>query len=223
MQPEQEKKNMSIFHKKEEQEDVQASGWEAITRECERVYPGQDNPKHYAALLKWRLGGKDPLDGISIYDGGDYWHFVTYGLSELYEKESENKEISGFGMEFTLKLKKDNYEDEEAELQCIWGILQSIARITFTEGEIFNVFEYLYTGQTQGIDTKTQSNITGFITVPDRDLRPLDTPNGRVVFVEFIGVTNQELLAIQHKETTVKELYAKLGSDVTDYNRNSVC
>lgn len=222
---------MKIFSKKDKQEEnkpvekpeeLQAAGWDAITRECERVYPGQDNPKHYATLLKWMLGGKDPLDGISIYDGGDHWHFVTYGLSELYEKESENKEISGFGMEFTLKLKKDNYEDEEAELQCIWGILQSIARITFTEGEIFNVFEYLYTGQTQGIDIKMQSNITGFITVPDRDLRPIDTPNGRVVFVEFIGVTNQELLAIQHKETTVKELYAKLGSDVTDYNRNSL-
>lgn len=23
------------------------------------------------------------------------WHFVTFGLSELYEKESENKELSG--------------------------------------------------------------------------------------------------------------------------------
>lgn len=202
--------------------ELQAPGWDAITRECERVYPGQDNPKHYATLIKWMLGGKDPLDGISIYDGGDYWHFVTYGLSELYEKESDNKEISGYGMEFTLKLKKDNYEDEEAELQCIWGILQSIARITFTEGEIFDVFEYLYTGQTQGVDVRMQSNITGFITVPDSSLRPIDTPNGRVIFVEFIGVTNQELLAIQHKETTVRELYARLGSDVTDYNRDSV-
>ena len=36
---------------------------------------------------------------------------VTYGMSELYEKESENQEISGFGMEFTFKLKKDDYEE----------------------------------------------------------------------------------------------------------------
>ena len=184
--------------------------------------PHKKNPKHYATLISWRLGGNDPLDGISIYDGGDYWHFVTYGLSELYEKESENKEISGFGMEFTLKLKKGSYQDEEAELKGICGILQTIARLTFTEGETFYPYEYLYTGQTTGIDTQMQSNITGFITIPDYDLKTINTPNGSVSFVEFIGVTNNELLAIQNKEIGVKELYEKLGNDVTDYNRDSI-
>ena len=86
------------------QNEISAHGWDAITKEAERIYPGQKDPKHYGALIKWRLGGPDPLDGISIYDGGDYWHFVTYGLSELYEKESEDKEWSGYGMEFTFKL-----------------------------------------------------------------------------------------------------------------------
>ncbi len=203
-------------------EIVLSTGWDAITQECERVYPTQKNPKHYATLISWRLGGNDPLDGISIYDGGDYWHFVTYGLSELYEKESENKEISGFGMEFTLKLKKGSYQDEEAELKGICGILQNIARLTFTEGETFYPYEYLYTGQTTGIDTQMQSNITGFITIPDHDLKTINTPNGSVSFVEFIGVTNNELLAIQNKEIGVKELYEKLGNDVTDYNRDSI-
>ena len=77
------------------------------------------------------MGGDSPLQGISIYEGEDYWHFVTYGLSELYEKESDNKEISGYGMEFTFKLKKDHYEDEEAELKGICNILQTIAKLTF--------------------------------------------------------------------------------------------
>ena len=31
-----------------------------------------------------------------------------------------------------------------------------------------------------------------------------------------------ELLAVQRKEITVKELYEQLGSDVTDYHRDSV-
>lgn len=206
----------------ENKNETKALGWDAITNECERVYPNQKEPKHYATLIKWVFGGNEPLDGISIYDGGDYWHFVTYGLSELYEKESDNKEISGYGMEFTLKLKKDNYENEEAEIKGICGILQSIARITFTKGEIFNVYEYLYTRQTDGIDTKMQSNITGFITIPDNKLNTINTPNGKVEFVEFIGVTNNELLAIQNKETNVKELYEKLNSDITDYNRQSI-
>ena len=208
--------------KEEKESEIYAPGWDAIDKEAKRIYPGQDNPKHYASLIKWNLGGPDPLDGISIYDGGDYWHFVTYGLSELYEKESEDKEWSGYGMEFTFKLKKDKYEDEELEIKCICGLLQQIARITFKNGEIFNSYEYLYTGQTVGIDSKQISNITGFITIPDTKFQTLNTENGRVNFVEFIGATNNELLALKNKEIDVKTLYSKIGSDVTDYNRKSV-
>lgn len=202
--------------------ESETPGWDAIDEECKRIYQNQDNPKHYGTLVKWRLGGPDPLDGISVYDGGDYWHFVTYGLSELYKKESENKEWSGYGMEFTLKLKKNNYVDEEGEIKCICGILQQIARITFQNNEIFNPFEYLYTGQTTGIDSKQVSNITGFITIPDTQFQTLYTKNGRVDFVEFIGVTNNELLAVKNKEFDVKTLYSMIGTDITDYNRNSV-
>ena len=201
---------------------INASGWDAITEACENIYPTQKNPKHYGTLINWKFGGNDPLEGISIYDGGSFWHFVTYGLSELYEKQSDNREVSGYGMEFTFKLKKDNYEDEEAEIKGICGILQSIARITFTKGELFKPYEYLYTGQTQGIDIKSQSNITGFITIPDNEIKSINTPNGKVDFVEFIGVTDKELLAVKNKELTVSDLYKKIGSDITNYKRNSV-
>ncbi len=215
------------FKKKEKtkennNEETNVQGWDAITNECERVYPNQKNPKHYGTLINWKFGGNDPLEGISIYDGGDYWHFVTFGLSELYEKETDNNDISGYGMEFTFKLKKDNYKNEEAEIKCICGILQSIARITFTKGEVFHAYEYLYTGQTQGIDTEMKSNITGFITIPDNKINPINTPNGKVSFVEFIGATDSELIALKNKELDVESLYEKIGSDITNYNRESV-
>ena len=204
------------------EQEISSPGWDAITNECLRVYPGQENPIHYGTLISWDLGGDDPLEGISIYDGGEYYHFVTYGLSELYEKTSFNKEISGYGMEFTFKLKKDNYDSVEAEMKCLCGILQAIARFTFKDKEVFNEYEYIYTGQREGIDVKNKSNITGFITILDTDLKTIDTPNGRVKFVEFIGVTHEELMAIRKSEIKVKELYEKLGTDVTSYNRESV-
>lgn len=205
-----------------ENKENNAYGWDSITKEFERIYLGQENPKHYGTLISWELGGNDPLRGISIYDAGDSWHFVTYGLSELYEKTSENKEISGYGMEFTFRLKKDKYDNEESELKCICGILQAIARITFTKGEVFKPFEYIYTGQTTGIDTQQKSNITGFITIPDIKANIIDTPNGKVGFVEFVGATDKELKAIMNKEIEVEELYKKIGSDITNYNRESV-
>lgn len=206
----------------EKNEGINASGWDAIDKECERIYPEQKDPKHYGTLIKWRLGGNDPLDGISIYDGGDYWHFVTYGLSELYEKETDDQEYSGYGMEFTFKLKKDKYENEEEEIQCICGILQAIARITFSNGEIFNPFEYLYTGQTTGIDANRKSDITGFITVPDDKFQTLNTQNGKVEFIQFIGVTSREIEAVKNKIISVKDLFEKIGNGITDYSRQSV-
>ncbi len=70
---------------------------------------------------------------------------------------------------------------------------------------------------TQGIDTQMKSNITGFITIPDNKFDSIDTPKGKVDFVEFIGVTNDELMAVKDRNVDVETLYKKLGSDVTDY------
>lgn len=91
---------------KVENTDDSAPGWEAIDAEFDRLYPDQPKPLHYGTVLKYMLGGPDPLDGISVYDAGDFWHFVSYGLSELYTKESEDPEYSGYGIELTFKLKK---------------------------------------------------------------------------------------------------------------------
>ena len=125
-------------------------------------------------------------------------------------------------MEFTYKLKKDTYDDLEKEISCVWNILQTIAEITFSNGTLFLANQMIYTGQTEGIDAKQKSNLTGFITIPNTELNTIETPNGRVEFVEFIGATNEELLAIKNREINVQGLYEKIGSDITDYHRDSV-
>ena len=204
-----------------EEKEAEAIGWQAIEQEFLRVYPGQDHPKHYGTIIKWIFGGKDPLDGISVYDGGDFWHFVSFGQTEIYEKETEAPDVSGYGYELTLKLKKDAYEDEEAEIRNICGILQTIARITFTKNEIFQPFEFIYTGQSAGIDAKQKSNLTGFITVKDPTVNTIDTPNGKVEFLELIGMTDAELKTLS-TVGSVMEIYEKLGSDITDYHRESL-
>lgn len=210
------------IEKKDTNDDqVVMDGWKAIEDACLKMYPGQTNPKHYGTIISWSLGGNDPLDGISIYDGGEYYHFVTFGLSELYEKENENKEYSGYGFELTIKLKKDGLEDEEAGIRGMCGILQAIAKITYNNDEIFQPDEYIYTGQTTGMDPSGKSLITGFITQLDK-LGEIETPNGKVQFVELIGATDAELKAIIDKKLRVKELFERLGSEYTDYKRESL-
>lgn len=42
-------------------------------------------------------------------------------------------------------------------------------------------------------------NITGFITIPDNELNPINSLNGKVTFVEFIGATDSELIALKKR------------------------
>lgn len=203
-----------------EREEIAAPGWDAITAAFDALYPGQDSPLHFGCLIPWRLGGPDPLQGISVYDAGDCFHFVTYGLTDLYEKEGKDPNYSGFGYEFTLKLRKAGLEDEMAEQRGIAGILQSLARLTFEKGEQFYPNEYIYTGQEAGMDTRGISKLTGFITAED-EAGTIDTPNGKVDFIKLIGVTDAELKAIMAKTLHVQELAGRIG-DLTDYTRESI-
>ena len=209
--------NKSVSNEKEE---IPAYGWDAITAAFEKLYPGQENPVHFGCLIPWRLGGPNPLQGVSAYDGGEYFHFVTYGLTDLYEKEGQDPEYSGYGYEFTLKLSKKGLEDVHAEQMGIAGILQNLAKLTFENGEQFYPNEYIYTGQTTGIDRAGACKLTGFITALD-EAGTIDTPNGKVDFVKLIGATDAELKAIMEQKLRVAELAEKIG-DVTDFTRDSV-
>ena len=59
--------------------------------------------------------------------------------------------------------------------------------------------------------------------MPDTRAPGLDTPDGHVDFVLFIGMTDAELRTLADSRYDVRELYGKYGSDLTDYQRNSVC
>ena len=187
-----------------ENTDDSTPGWHAIDAEFNRLYPDQPNPLHYGTVIKYMLGGPDPLDGISVYDAGDFWHFVSYGLSELYTKESDDPEYSGYGIELTFKLKKSNNDEEEIKNGC--GLLQYVARYIFQTGKVVLPEEYIYTKQTVGIDAQQKSNLTGFLTAADDLAKPLDTPHGKVEFVTLIGATDAELRNVYEREPSKLEV-----------------
>ena len=158
----------NMAEKKNLEELPDPVGWDAITAAFEKLYPGQEEPRHFATLIPWRLGGNDPLQGVSAYDGGDFFHLVSYGLSDLYEKEGADPDYSGYGLEFTMKLRKAGMGDESSELKCAAGIFNALARLTFEKGEQFFPDEYIYTGQEQGVDFNQRSRLTGFVTALDQ-------------------------------------------------------
>ena len=206
-------------------------GKDAIENEVKRVHPLWENARYYTAKIPWESGGTEPLEQISIHKEEDYFHFITYGLTELYNKESKDQTKSGFGMELTFKLKTGEYKDqavERSEQFNIIKLLQNFAKYIIQENSIVKPYEdtYLVNGSSSrkniGIDIAGKSNIVAFITVPDKDLQSLDTPYGRVDFIALIGITKKELEALRNRKITEKELYEKIGTDVTSYHRKSV-
>ena len=99
------KKKMGIFDFFKKQSENQEAE-EVVYEEYEEVVEDVEPVDHIEAIVKWRFGGPDPLDGVDVYDAGDSWHLVSYGLSELYEKLSEDPNYSGYGFEFTMRLKE---------------------------------------------------------------------------------------------------------------------
>lgn len=164
-----------------------------------KVYVGKPKPRYYLSETS-----------VLIYQGDDYWHFVTEGLFIEYN------------MELTFKLKKDCYENEEAELSRIVNILQALAEFTFNKGVAFKIYKHVHFEQMERIDSASKSNIVGFITVPDTSVEIIQTSQGMIHFVELIGITDAEIKSLKTKQITERELYEKIGSDITDYNRKSV-
>lgn len=171
------------------------TGWDSIDQAVKSIY-GEQEPKHYGTLISYALGGSDPLDGISVYKADKpvaHWHFVTYGFSELYEKETDNPEDSGYGFELTCRLVRQ--EDEEEPPAWALNLLQNMGRYVFTSGNVFQAGDYLDANGPICLGADTE--LTALAFVGDPELEAIDTPNGRVEFLQMVGITQDELEAMQ--------------------------
>lgn len=203
-------------------EEVQALGWDAIDNALKNIYENQE-PKHYGTVVPYFLGGNDPLQGISVYMRSEpiaHWHFITYGFTELYEKEWENQEYSGYGFELTFRLKKEDSETEPPN----WALnfIQNIARYVFSTGNGFAAGHYL--NANGPIAVGTNSLIEAIAFVEDEEIPAINTPNGRVEFLQIVGITVDEEDAIKcWNSSGFLNLISKyLPLYVTDLNRRSL-
>lgn len=192
-------------------DDDAAPGWEAISARLEQVYPGVE-PKHYGTVIKHMLGGPDPLDGISIYRCGpaDGWHYhyVSYGFSALYYNEEQvGGEFSGFGFELSLRLQPFADDPEWPVWPC--NMLQNLARYVFKSGNWFDEHHWIPANGPLRLDTQTA--LTGALFVTDPVLGRIDTPHGRLQFLQLVGITEAELAAIRAQTLAVPDLVAALA------------
>jgi len=197
-----------------------ARGWHAIDAALHLFYPGVE-PKHYGSALPWRFGGRDPLDGVSVYPRADHWHFVTYGLSELYDKETDDPAVSGWGFEFTFRLARD--DDGTGPPNWALNFLQNLARYVVESGNTFEPGHRLdLNGPICLADPSTA--IRGVTFVTDPELGEIDTPHGRLRFLQVVGLTLPEYAAAEQWD--VDRLLEVLGPHMplftTDIGRGNL-
>ena len=175
----------------------QVPGWDAIEGALRQLYPGQQ-PLHCGTVVKYLEGGPDPLDGISIYDHGDHWHYASYGFSELYLKESENPEVSGWGFELTFRLRKHDLAEPP-----IWvlDMMQNLARYVFDRGNVFKPGDHMDLNGPLSLE-EPDTLITAAAFMSDPELPEwLETPHGSLRMVQLVGITADELAACRSWNT----------------------
>jgi hypothetical protein len=181
-------------------------GWDAIDARLNEVY-GSQEPKHWGTIIKHMLGGRDPIDGISAYEcragGVDHLHFVTYGYSSLYyDEEAVGGDFSRFGFEMTFRLATKLPLDEQPIWVC--NLLQNLARYVFESGKWFEPYHWIPANGPIRADCDT--DIVGLAFLSDPALEPIQTPHGRVEFVQAFGITQSELDAFKDRQHTAEEL-----------------
>lgn len=202
-----------------------APGWSAIDEAVKRIYTTQE-PKHWVAAPHFSVGGKDPIDGISIYEAYNneemYHHFVTYGFSNLYyDEEHVGDDYSRFGFELTFRV-KPYYLDKEGP-QWVFGLIQNIARYVFESGKWFEPNHYMpANGQ---IRLESDTELTGIAFTLDPELGEIDTPHGKVQFLQMYGITDEEFKRFKDGKIEVEDYFQKQSSInpflITDLERKS--
>jgi hypothetical protein len=178
----------------DETDNTDASGWDAIDAALWPIY-GDREPYHVGTVIPYSLGGPDPIHGISAYKNVEpvpHWHFVTYGFSELWAKESSNPDVSGYGFELTFRPTCKARDKKPPN----WALnfLQNLGRYVFETGNCFGV------GHTLPLNGPIEQGSATLIHAAtfalDPQLPPIATPNGRVEFLQIVGLTMDELEAI---------------------------
>lgn len=173
-----------------------APGIAAISSELAAVYSGNEPMTHWESEDPMRHGGRDVLEGVSAFFVGNHWHYVSMGLTQLFEKGThlfpQHDGVSGFGFELTFRLRADPGRDAPA-----WPVLmlQRLAHYVYESNNLFEPGDHLHLNGPIG--AVVGSHLTAVLFTPDRSLKPIHSRFGSARFLQLVGVTYDELEAVK--------------------------
>ena len=165
-------------------------GWQAIDDAAATLY-GDAPPRHVG--YQPPAAFSDNLQGCSAYRAQDHWHYISYGLSELYVPAPEDDpEFSGWGFELTMRVPGDESEPPQWPFTMINEMAKHVNsnRVLLEPGHRIDLRTPV-TGFPHLPDAP-DTGLTVFAVCIDPELGEIDTPNGRVAFLQLVGITAGE-------------------------------
>lgn len=189
----------------EDNEPIEAPGWDAIDRWVGAHFGGQI-PHQFTSQTAYELDSPSPLPAITVWrtKAPEGWLYVTYGLSELFDKSSDDPSMSGFGFELTLRIPLAPGQNG-GSTPPIWPLrlLQGLGRHVLTTRSGFDSGHTLELGGSMvppNSDGPEDCVLTGLICLPDPLLGKIDTAHGSLLFLRLFGATAEELAILGELE-----------------------
>ena len=165
------------------------AGWAFIEGLFAELYPGQI-PKHAATSVApqhdLRLG-RASVEGTHVYDGGQAWHYVTLGLTELYDQSDASVGPNGIRCELSMRVAK-----HDATEPPLWPVvfLGKIATHV-SQGSVLAQAVSFRTGPIAG--APPDAGLEGAVALLDPAIKPRPGPFGKVGVILLVGLTGPQL------------------------------
>jgi len=189
------------------QDEGLVPGWDAIDRAVDEAY-GRHAPSRILRFQDspWQRE-LAPLSAIRVFTPSHprpHWHFISYGLTDLFRKSRGDPEVSGAGHELTFRLERPpavrttgSTKGREggpggSEMPPRWAInlMLFIADHVRRGG---GLFPGLRLGLAEPLSEGATTALCALLLAPDPGLEPTRSPFGEVGFLQMVGITRDEV------------------------------
>ncbi|TYK52546.1 suppressor of fused domain protein [Actinomadura decatromicini] len=198
---------------------LNVDGWNAIDAALKDRY-GDAERLEWDAPTPYRPMGPMPMgqfvtNTIAVYPRNEpvpHWHLIGYALTAPFEER---------GYEFTLRVPR--LPGESAAPNWAMGHLENLASYVAKSGNDFEAGHYIEFPNPIDPDRPGSAIRAGGF-VLDPELGRAETPLGEVAFLQFVGITTDELHAAQswHVEGLMTALAPHLPLLLTNMDRLSL-
>jgi hypothetical protein len=165
------------------------AGWAFIEALFAELYPGQ-RPKHAvlpAAPQRGPRFGRSSVEGADVYDAGQAWHYVTLGLTDLYDQSDASVGPNGVRCELSMRVAKRGSTEPP-----LWPVafLRKIAS-HMSQGSVLARAVAFRTGPLPG--APADAGFEGAVALVDTGIKLRPGPFGKVGVILLVGVTGPQL------------------------------